>query len=48
MRIPHPANNTNELGPAGNYHIHGKKKIAFSYSNPGGTLKEIKQPKTLI
>ena len=25
----------------------GQKKIAFSYSYPGGTLKKIKQPKTL-
>ena len=33
---------------AGNHHIPGQKKIAFSYSDPGGTLKKIKKPKTLI
>ena len=33
---------------AGNHHIRGQKKIAFSYSDPGGTLEKIKQPKTLI
>ena len=32
----------------GNHHIHGKKKIEFSYSDPGGTLEKIKQPKTPI
>ena len=32
---------------AGNHHIRGQKKIAFSYSDSGGTLEEIKQPKTL-
>ena len=32
---------------AGNHHIRGQKKIAFSYSDPGGTLEKIKQPKTL-
>ena len=31
-----------------NNHIRGQKKIAFSYSDPGGTLKKIKQPKTLM
>ena len=41
------------VGPAcqnivGNHHIRGQKKIAFSYSDPGGTLEKIKQPKTLI
>ena len=40
-------------GPAcqnivGNHHIRGLKKIAFSYSDPGGTLEKIKQPKTLF
>ena len=29
---------------AGNHHIRGQKKIACSYSDPGGTLKKIKQP----
>ena len=33
---------------AGNNHIRGQKKISFSYSDPGGTLEKIKQPKTLI
>ena len=33
---------------AENHHIRGQKKIAFSYSDPGGTLEKIKQPKTLI
>ena len=33
---------------AGNYHVGWQKKIAFSYSDPGGTLEKIKQPKTLI
>ena len=33
---------------AGNHHIRGKKKIAFSYSDPGGTLRKIKLPKTLL
>ena len=38
--------NTNKLGPAwqnivGKHHIHGQKKIAFSYSDPGGTLEKI-------
>ena len=33
---------------AGNHHIRGQKKIAFSYSDPGGTLEKIKQPKTLF
>ena len=32
----------------GNHHIHGQKNIAFSYSDPGGTLEKNKQPKTLI
>ena len=36
-----PQKNTNELGPtchiAGNHRICGQKKIAFSYSYPGGT-----------
>ena len=36
-----PQKNTNELGPAwhiaGNHRICGEKKIAFSYSYPGGT-----------
>ena len=36
-----PQKNTNELGPAwhiaGNHRILGQKKIAFSYSYPGGT-----------
>ena len=32
-----------------NHHIHGLKKIAFSYSDQGGTsVKKLKQPKTLI
>ena len=35
--------NTNELGPewhiAGNHRIREQKKIAFSYSDPGGTLE---------
>ena len=38
-----PQKNTNELGPAwhivGNHRIRGQKKIAFSYSDPGGTLE---------
>ena len=33
---------------AGYHHIHRQKKIAFSYSEPGGTLEKIRQPKTLI
>ena len=33
---------------AGNHHIRGQKKISFSYSDSGGTLEKIKQPKTLI
>ena len=33
---------------AGNHHIWGQKKMAFSYSDPGGTMEKIKQPKTLI
>ena len=33
---------------AGNHHIRGQKKIAFSYSDPGGTLEKIEQPKTLF
>ena len=33
---------------AGNHHIRGQKKIAFSYSDPGGTWEKIKQPKTLF
>ena len=33
---------------AGNHHIRGQKKIAFSYSDPGGTPEKIKQPKTLF
>ena len=33
---------------AGNHHIRGRKKNSFSYSDPGGTLEKIKQPKTLI
>ena len=32
----------------GDHHIHGQKKIAFSYSDQGGTLEKIKQPKTLV
>ena len=41
------------VGPAcqnivGNHHIRGLKKIAFSYSDPGGTLEKIKHPETLI
>ena len=54
MRIlKHPVKNTNELGPAwqniaGNHHIHGQKKIAYSYSDTGGTLENIKQTKALI
>ena len=39
-----PQKNTNELGPAwhivGNHRIRGQKKIAFSYSDPGGTLEK--------
>ena len=31
-----------------NLHIHGQEKIAFSYLDPGGTLKKIKQPKSLF
>ena len=46
----------NELGPVwensqnieGNHYIHRQKNIALSYSDPGGTLGKIKQPKTLI
>ena len=38
-----PQKNTNELGPAwhiaGSHRIRGQKKIAFSYSDPGGTLE---------
>ena len=38
-----PQKNTNELGPAwhiaGNHRIRGQKKIAFSYSDAGGTLE---------
>ena len=54
MRIlKHHVKNTNELGPAwqniaGNHHIHGQKKIAFSYSDTGGTLEKIKETKVLI
>ena len=33
---------------AGNHHIRGQKKIAFSFLDPGGTLEKIKQPKTLF
>ena len=33
---------------AGKHHIRGQKKIAFSYSDPGGTLEKIERPKTLI
>ena len=33
---------------AGNHHIRGQKKIAFSYSDPGDTLEKIKHPETLI
>ena len=33
---------------AGNHHIRGQKKIAFSFSDAGGTMEKIKQPKTLI
>ena len=33
---------------AGNHHIRGQKKIAFSSSDPAGTLEKIKQPKTLF
>ena len=46
--------NTKRAGPSvtakieGNHHIHGQKNIAFSYSDPGGTLEKTKQPKTLI
>ena len=29
----------------GCHHIQGQKKTAFSYSDPGGTLEKIKQPK---
>ena len=41
------------MGPAiqnvaGDHHIREQKKIAFSYSDPGGALEKIKQPKTLI
>ena len=34
----------------GNRHIHGlyKKKIAYNYSDLGGALEKIKEPKTLI
>ena len=47
------AENTKRDGPSvtkieGNHHIHGQKNIAFSYSDPGGTLEKNKQPKTLI
>ena len=50
--IEHPAENTKRAGPSvtkieGNHHIHGQKNIAFSYSDPGGTLEK-KQTKTLI
>ena len=31
-----------------NLHIHRQKRIAFSYLDPGGTLKKIKQPKILF
>ena len=54
MRIlKHPVKNTNVLGPAwqniaGNHHIHEQKKIAYSYSDTGGTLEKIKQTKALI
>ena len=38
-----PQKNANELGPAwyivGNHHIRKQMKIAFSYSDPGGTLE---------
>ena len=42
-----------DVGPpcqniAGNHHIREQKKIAFSYSDPGGTLEKIKRPKTVI
>ena len=47
-RIYHPEKTTNKLAPlwqniTGNLHIHGQKLIAFSYSDPGGTLEKIKQ-----
>ena len=29
----------------GNHHISGQKKLAFSYSDPGGTLEKTKRPK---
>ena len=33
----------------GNHHIHGQKKVAFSYSDQGGTLEKIKtKHKTLL
>ena len=46
-------NNINELGPTwqnipGNHPIlQGQRKVAFSYSDPGGSLGKIKQPKSL-
>ena len=41
------------VGPAcqtisGNHHIRGQKKIAFRYSDPGGTLEKIKQKKNYL
>ena len=44
------------MGPAcqdiqvieGNHHIHGQTNIAFNHLDPGGNLKKIKQPKTII
>ena len=33
---------------AGNHHIREQKKIAFSYSDPRGTLEKIRQPKSII
>ena len=51
FNIPEKKTKTDELGPAlqnigGNHR--GQKKIAFSYSDPGGTLEKIKHPETLI
>ena len=53
VKIWHPAENSKRAGPSvtkieRNHHIHGQKKIAFSYLDPGGTLEKNKQPKTLI
>ena len=52
VKISHSAENTKRAANVtkieGSHLIHGQKNIAFSYSDPGGTLEKKKQPKTLI